>query len=230
VSRKPRSHSNERRIRRAIACSVGLLALLLAGAAFPTDARACHDYGDAPDSYGTLLASNGAGHAVVSGFHLGALIDYEGDGQASVGADGDDLGGVDDEDGIQFMQLLMVGAATRLNVILTTDDVLDAFLNAWVDFNGDGDWDDDGEQIFTDVSLIAGGNPLSFLVPAGATPGDTYARFRLDSGGGLTPYGLANDGEVEDYVVRIVATPEPATLSLVALGLIVSAAFRRPRK
>jgi hypothetical protein len=230
VSRKPRSHWNQQRIRRVIVCSIGLLALLLAGVALPTDTKACHDYGDAPDSYGTLLASNGAGHAVVSGFHLGALIDYEGDGQPSAGANGDDLNGVDDEDGIVFTSLLTAGMQAQLDAILTTDGVLDAFLNAWVDFNADGDWDDAGEQIFSDVALADGANSLSFLVPVGAAVGDTYARFRLDSVGGLTPYGSADDGEVEDHLVTIVFTPEPATLSLVAFGLAISAGFRRLRK
>lgn len=230
MSCKLESHWNKERIRRVTVCSVGLLALLLAGVAFPADTKACHDYGDAPDSYGTLLASDAAWHAVVSGFHLGALIDDEGDGQPSAGADGDDLNGVDDEDGIVFTSLLTAGMQAQLDAILTTDGLLDAFLNAWVDFNADGDWDDAGEQIFTDVALADGVNSLGFLVPVGATLGDTYARFRLDSGGGLTPYGLADDGEVEDYLVTIVPTPEPATLSLVALGLAVSAGFRRRRK
>jgi len=230
VSRKPQDHWNVQRIRRAVVCSVGLLALLLAGVAFPSDTKACHDLGDAPFSYGTLRADNGAGHGVVSGFNLGDLIDNEGDGQPSLGADADDLNGVDDEDGIVFNSLLTVGMQAQLDAILTTDGLLDAFLNAWIDFNADGDWDDAGEQIFTDAALAGGVNSLSFLVPVGVTLGDTYARFRLDSDGGLTPYGLADNGEVEDYRVSIVPVPEPATLSLVALGLAVSAGFRRRRK
>jgi hypothetical protein len=224
VSWKPQSHWNDERIRRVSVCSVGLLALLLAGVAFPTDAKACHDYGDAPDSYGTLGASNGAGHAIGSGLYLGALIDDEADGQPSAGVDGDDLYGLDDEDGIVFTSLLTVGMQASLNATLTAAGL----LNAWLDFNADGDWDDAGEQIFTNESLASGVNPLSFLVPADVPVGDTYARFRLDSGGGLTPYGLADDGEVEDYPVSIV--PEPATLPLVVLGLTASAAFRRLRK
>ena len=45
-------------------------------------------------------------------------------------------------------------------------------------------------------------NPLSFPVPAGAVvTGQTFARFRLSTTGGLTPEGLAVDGEVEDYAL-----------------------------
>jgi hypothetical protein len=209
-------------------CSIGLLALLLAPVAFPTDARACHDYGDAPAIYGTLRADNGAGHRTGTSpdLYLGALVDWEGDGLPSAGADGDDLHGLDDDDGIVFTSLLHVGMPADLDAILTQA----GFLNAWIDFNADGDWDDAGEQIFTDAPLAAGTSSLSFFVPVDAVAGDTYARFRLDSAGGLTPYGLAADGEVEDYLVSVVFTPEPTTLSLLAFGLVASAAFRRLRK
>jgi hypothetical protein len=38
------------------------------------------DFGDAPDSYGTTLASNGARHLLVPGIRLGTTNDYESDG------------------------------------------------------------------------------------------------------------------------------------------------------
>ncbi len=41
-------------------------------------------------------------------------------------------------------------------------------------------------------------------MPASAVPGETYARFRCSSSGGLLPTGVAADGEVEDYLVTIV--------------------------
>ena len=40
-------------------------------------------------------------------------------------------------------------------------------------------------------------------VPADAVPGPTYARFRLSMNGGLSPIGLALNGEVEDYLAEI---------------------------
>ena len=46
-------------------------------------------------------------------------------------------------------------------------------------------------------------NSLGFAVPNFARPGQTFARFRIDSGGGLAPSGMAFDGEVEDYQVFI---------------------------
>jgi hypothetical protein len=54
-------------------------------------------------------------------------------------------------------------------------------LNAWLDFNRNGSWADQGEQIFTNVLLVAGPNPLSFPVPAWAVPGPSFARFRFSN-------------------------------------------------
>ena len=97
-------------------------------------------------------------------------------------------------------------------------------LYGWVDFTGDGAWDDSGidsytgvddynwsEQIFTGEELNAGENLLSFFVPhTGITPGTVNARFRLisaeeqtvrDTGGAgweLSYNGIAYSGEIED--------------------------------
>lgn len=241
MSWKLRSRWNQEQILRSTVCSVGLLALLLAGVAFSTDVNACpvyhYDYGDAPDSYQTSKAVGGAEHRIVSGFHLGDLIDDESDGQPSPFADDDDFIGYDDEDGITFLLPLIKGEYADLSAFLTDTAFLastvsptvptggGAYLNAWIDFNGDGNWDDPNEQIFTDVPLNLGTNLLSFLVPEGADSGATYARFRLNRDGGLTYAGPASNGEVEDYMISIV--PEPAALSLMALGLTGLAAFRR---
>lgn len=159
------------------------------------------DFGDAPDpSYPTVLASNGARHTIVSGFSLGASVDAEANGQPNGSATGDDLAGLDDEDGVVFGGVLTAGAATPVTVTASQP----GFLDAWVDFNDDGDWADPGEQVFASRPLSAGANALSISVPAGTlfTP-QTFARFRFSSTGGLLPTGAAADGEVEDYAVAI---------------------------
>lgn len=163
------------------------------------------DYGDAPDpTYPTLDAGDGARHIIGGGLYLGASVDFEADGQPTVGADGDDLDGNDDEDGVVFTSGVGVGLDASLEVTASGA----GRLNAWVDFNSDGDWADAGEQIFTDQMLVAGVNSLSIAVPASATLGTSYARFRLDTNGGLAPNGYATDGEVEDYMVEIVEGPD----------------------
>ena len=80
-----------------------------------------------------------------------------------------------------------------------------AKLDAWMDFNQDGDWDDAGEQILTDTAVINGDNVLTFSVPSSASVGTTYARVRLSTAGGLAVTGSAADGEVEDYEIEISA-------------------------
>jgi uncharacterized repeat protein (TIGR01451 family) len=163
------------------------------------------DLGDAPDpTYPTLSASNGAAHILGSGLFLGATVDNEVDGQPTALADGDDNNGVDDEDGVVFTTGLGAGLDAAVDVTASGAGL----LNAWVDFNADGDWGDAGEQIFIDQALATGVNALSFAVPPGATLGTSFARFRFDSAGGLSFDGLATDGEVEDHLVEIVSGPD----------------------
>jgi len=160
------------------------------------------DFGDAPDAtYPTLLANDGARHLIGSGLFLGTAIDAEADGQPTAAADGDDTAGVDDEDGVTFGDLVLGRSGT---VTVTSSGY--GVLNAWLDFNADGDWADTGEQIFVDQPLVPGPNALTIAVPSGAAEGATYARFRLSTQSGLSYAGLAPDGEVEDYAV--VVNPE----------------------
>ena len=53
----------------------------------------------------------------------------------------------DDEDGLESGDILIPGENTILFV--RQGDVA-GILNAWIDFNRDGDWDDEGEQIATE--------------------------------------------------------------------------------
>ena len=53
----------------------------------------CADYGDLPDTYKTVLASDGARHAV-GGVYLGTVApDTETNGQPTANATGDDVNG-----------------------------------------------------------------------------------------------------------------------------------------
>ncbi len=181
------------------------------------------DFGDAPDprfatagEYPTLLSNDGARHELGSGLFLGAGVDADPDGHQNADATGDDVDSDgdngDDEDGVMFKTALIRGGTTEITVVASGPGV----LNAWVDFNADGTWDDPGEHIFADTSVSAGPNALSFAVPADPVLGPTFARFRLTSlGAGLSggdsgtvsvigPAGFAFDGEVEDYQVDVV--------------------------
>ena len=177
-----------------------ILALILLSL-LGSDSYAQLDFGDAPDpAYPTLSINNGANHIVGSLF-LGNRVDADVDGQPNVQSSGDDTNGsLDDEDGIMFSTWLVPGQ--NATIIINASQL--GFLDAWIDFQSNGNWTDPGDQIFINQSLSAGQNTLVFMVPVTATAGViTYGRFRLSSMGGLLPTGMAMDGEVEDYQVVI---------------------------
>ncbi len=176
------------------------------------------DYGDAPDSYKTLYASDGARHLFFSGGPiLGYYWDAEPDGLPSTLADGDDLDYGPDEDGLVVIELFSPGdTGVRLNI---NGGPLGGNLDAWIDFDHDGVFDHPEEHLWNTFSQwLDPGTPntLYFDAPATAVVGWTYARFRLSVAGGLLPYGLAPDGEVEDY--RIEISPLNHTVTFEANG------------
>jgi uncharacterized repeat protein (TIGR01451 family) len=158
------------------------------------------DFGDAPDTYGTLLASGGPNHRVVAGFSLGATVDSEPAGQPSVGADGDGA----DEDGVTLPNSGVLTACSSVNIPVTltnTAGIATPRLDAWIDFDGDGAFSDPRDRIATSLALAAGANSVPVNVPCDAKAAFSYARFRLSSAGVSGPGGAADDGEVEDYTV-----------------------------
>lgn len=155
-----------------------------------------YDYGDAPETYPVLLDDNGARHAIGGTLFLGDDIDADSDGSPGTAADSDSS-----DDGVTFLTELNAGQTAFIQVNSTTTGI----LNAWIDYNADGDWEDGDEQIATDTLVDAGNNILSFDIPSTAIDGSSYARFRLSSTSGLEPGGTATDGEVEDYLVILVS-------------------------
>lgn len=173
------------------------------------------DFGDAPASYGA------ASHAIDKLYvHLGTTFDAEFPPpalqQESPNALGDDnqiqltiptplVREYDDEDGVLFVTPIAAGTTAQVNVVAASDGV----LNAWVDFNRDGDFADAGEQIFTNRFLSTGSQTPSFTVPVSAVAGTSFARFRFSDGTtdvlGLPigPTGEVRNGEVEDYQITI---------------------------
>ncbi|RMF42904.1 MAG: tandem-95 repeat protein, partial [Planctomycetota bacterium] len=179
------------------------------------------DYGDAPDPvqatpgrYPTLHVSDGARHVVTTSALLGSTITPDLDGQPTAAADGD----VDD--GVSFGTNLNVVGAFNPNVFTSIDVTLSSpgFVDAWIDFNSDGDWDDPGEQVINSARFDSNRLTRTFLVTVPATtpmpnaPTTTYARFRSSTNGGLTPTGLAVNGEVEDYTVTLIPGTPPTAV------------------
>lgn len=160
------------------------------------------DLGDAPDSYKTTLSENGPRHVMDGTTYLGALVDAETDGQV---ASSDDANGTpDDEDGVGFVTAFELGLSTTITVEASTT----GFLNTWIDWNADGDFEDSGEQVFTDQALSAGTNTLSLTTPSTASASQTWARFRFSQQTGLDYFGASTSGEVEDHQIVVTSNGE----------------------
>ena len=173
------------------------------------DATTPIDFGDAPSSYGTLFADNGARH-LASGPRLGDLRDAETEGLPSSTAVGDDQDGFADEDGVMF-GAVAIGALAGLNIDL--QNAAQGRIDAWLDFGGDGVWDA-SDKILDNALVMPGLQTLNFSVPIAAVAGDTFARVRVSTNGGLAADGLAADGEVEDYLVTIVDPPRVSSTAI----------------
>jgi len=182
------------------------------------------DWGDAPDGpYPTLSASNGACH-LIGGPWLGGPADApdgEFDGQPDPYALGDDGDGNDDENGVAIPAVSIVGLSTSFGFTVSGAAGL-AYVEMWVDWDGNGSWLDAGEY-------YAGWFPngpasIAMTVPLNAVRGQTFARFRISSAGVGTPYGPAQDGEVEDHALIIEErfdfgdAPDPRYPTLLASG------------
>ncbi|MEM9596040.1 MAG: SdrD B-like domain-containing protein, partial [Acidobacteriota bacterium] len=133
------------------------------------------DFGDAPDAgsgtgqgnYRTVAFDGGAQHNLTGpmGPWLGACVDSDTGSAQSFAANADDLAGPlastfgvcaspgDDEDGVAFSStLLMLG--TTVDITLTSSSAAPCTVNAWIDWNRDGEFDDNPatERVLTDVA------------------------------------------------------------------------------
>ncbi len=148
------------------------------------------DYGDAPDSFGTTLFSNGARHAS-SDIYLGNNITFE--YTANV------FPATDQDDGISFITPLIAGLDSLLQVHATGD----GYLNVWGDWNRDGVFASN-EKLISDRYMSDTTEVFLVQTPVSALNGYTWVRARFSSITGIVASGGAPDGEVEDY--RVIAT------------------------
>jgi hypothetical protein len=170
-----------------------------------------YDMGDLPDGYNmTSLADNGARHTIqVAGqVYLGASApDADFDGNEDATASGDDNSGSDDENGVvQTPGYNWSMGANGGHIDLTVGGCPDTcFAAVWINWNGDaGDYDfnDAGERVLVDYPL-SNGTTSNILINVPEDPGSQtyFVRVRLyrnNTGGTASPYGLVNNGEVED--------------------------------
>jgi len=147
------------------------------------------DYGDAPDSYGTTLFSNGARHAV-SDNYLGSTVTTEHNANVYPKTDVDD--------GIVFITPLLAGSDSLIQVQATGA----GYLNVWGDWNRDGIFAQD-EKLISDKHMADSTEVFLVNTPLSALNGFTWTRARFSSVPSIVASGGVSDGEVEDYRVLV---------------------------
>ncbi|MCA9140321.1 MAG: hypothetical protein KDB00_26300, partial [Planctomycetales bacterium] len=116
----------------------------------------------------------------------------------------------DDEDGLESDirdQHLFPGNTTSIVVNATNMTSVDATLAGWIDYNGDGVFDNATERATATVPRGSDNASISLAFPAAPddTVFSTYARFRLSNDAAFMidpqPLGSVIGGEVEDYLI-----------------------------
>mgnify|MGYP003644102635 CR=1 FL=1 len=167
---------------------------------FPSTApQSPQDFGDA------LLGYGNPAHDIVAGILLGSNNTTEAGSYNSPTASGDT-----GDDGVTFFAMTQRQTATHTATVSGSG----GRLQAWIDWNGDGDFADPGEQIATNVQDNGPGDSNSSIgiiglaidVPIDATTNPTIARFRWSTQDNLGATQIASNGEVEDYQVTIAGT------------------------
>ncbi len=181
--------------------------------------------------YGDNASFGSAGGNLVTNLMIGSLTDSEYSANTNASATGDDITGLDDEDGVLVPAAIYQGTSTTLTVTVTNTSGSTAFLHAWVDFNDNGVLTDSGEQVASNL-VIANGTSASnrnitFTTPATALIGNVGIRVRLTSVSTPGPIGNAGNGEVEDYVVNVcpAVTLSPTTLPIPTVGTAYAQTF-----
>lgn len=176
-----------------------------------------YDYSDLPDlgvgttganDYETLDANGGPNHIIIPGLFLGDTVDAEIDGFPDNMAAGDDNDNISDEDGLTIFPTLDLAPGNSfmlpLSVTNTTGDT--AYVEVWIDWNGDGDFDEDNEMVADFKDNEDGVFPanLNLTVPENAVTGGLVGvLIRLSNTDNMTPNGRVNSGEVESYLIGI---------------------------
>ena len=135
-------------------------------------------------------------------------------------ASGDNVNGIDDEDGVSFSTAVVGEVLT----VTATVNGANGLLQGWIDWNQNGTFDP-AEQIATnvadnsaaDTNATIGFIVLAVPVPMTATLGDTFARFRWSTDTDLDATESTDNGEVEDYLLGVV-TPADIVVSKTLTG------------
>ncbi len=114
---------------------------------------------------------------------------------------------------------------TQYTVTVTptwTGTVYSEGYSVWVDYNGDGDFTDAGEQVWTQAATNATPVSGNFTVPTSAATGATRMRVSMKYNGVPTACETFQYGEVEDYTVNISGAAPDTTAPSTPTNLVAS--------
>lgn len=180
------------------------------------------DFGDAPLSYESTDPASHSNASPTPELTIGATIDYELANQpVTAGADNNGTNGDGaDEDGVTTPQTVTIAAPFTITVPVNTTLSGIKYLYGWIDFNGDGIFNNNEVASSISTTVTAGTTSYLTLTWTGTqtstanavlAAGKTYARLRLSgtslgSGTGAATaidsrsFGRNTDeGEIEDY-------------------------------
>lgn len=99
---------------------------------------------------------------------------------------------------------LSEGATYTITVTPTwTGTIYNEGYAVWIDYNGDGDFADSGELVWSKAASKNTPNSGSFTVPTGTVGGDTRMRVSMKYNGIPSSCETFSYGEVEDYTVNL---------------------------
>ncbi|MCB1208236.1 MAG: hypothetical protein KDK97_02860 [Verrucomicrobiales bacterium] len=162
--------------------------------------------------FGDFSFVSSASSTVTTSLRMGQLVDVDVTTSSTVDATGDDLSNTDDEDGVTMPVGITQGATVTIPVSVFNSTGATGYLNAWIDFNNDGDINDalitnGGERLESPRAIPSGGQTtqnITFTVPINISVNQTVGvRFRLTNQAVTPPTGSVGSGEVEDYVVML---------------------------
>lgn len=128
------------------------------------------------------------------------------------------------DDGITFPATLPANYTINYTITAAFGPA-QGYLDAWIDWNQDLDWNDSGEHVYDSGTNAVTSGSFNGTIPGSALNGTTWMRVRLF----VSPYDsptdtVTNGGEVEDYQVSLgngqQVVPEPTTIALLGTGLL----------
>jgi len=153
-------------------------------------------------------------HIISNDIYLGAGVTPDSAPAGNSNAD------IDEDDGVSvFANMQWVpGNTVQIPVSIYNNTGTDAYLRMWIDWNGDGNFENIGEQVenssYPATGTVANIIFVSVTIPTTAIQTKAIAlrtRLSTDDINSATPCGTgscASDGEIEDYIINI-SCPTP---------------------